>query len=152
MMRIRIQKKRKCCSVAKSYPTLCEPMDRTGLPVLHYLPEFAQTLVHWVIMPSSNLICFCPLLLLPSIYPSIRVFSSESTLPIRCPKYWSFSFINSPSSEYSGFISLGLTALISLLSKGFSRVFSSITNWKHQYLDPLYGSTLTSPHWLLEKQ
>ena len=77
----------------------------TGLPVLHYPPEFAQTHVHCVIMPSSNLICFCLLLLLPSIYPSLRVFSSESTLPISCPKYWNFSFIISPSSEYSGFIS-----------------------------------------------
>ena len=76
-----------------------------GLPVLHCLPEFAQTHVHWVIIPSSNLICFSLLLLLPSIYPSIRVFSSESTLPISCPKYWNFSFIISPSSEYSGFIS-----------------------------------------------
>ena len=57
------------------------------------------------VMPCSHLILYCPLLLPPSIFPSIRVFSSESVLPIRWPKYWSFSFSISPSSEYSGLIS-----------------------------------------------
>ena len=57
------------------------------------------------VMPSSHLILYCPLLLLPSIFPSIRVFSNESALHIRWPKYWSFSFSISPSKEYSGFIS-----------------------------------------------
>ena len=76
-----------------------------GFPVLHYLPEFAQTHTHWVgdtIQPSH---LGHPLLLLPSIFPSIRVFSSGSALPSRWPKYWSFSFSNNPSSEYSGLIS-----------------------------------------------
>ena len=71
-----------------------------GFPVLHYLPKFAQTHIQSM-MPSNHLILCCPLLLLPSIFPSIRVFSNESDLPIRWPKYWSFS----PSNEYSGLIS-----------------------------------------------
>ena len=96
-----------CCSVTKSCPTLCDPMNysRSGFPVLHYLSEFAQTHVHWVsdaIQPSNSL---SPLLLLPSIFPSIKVFSNESNLQIRWLKYWSFSFSISPSSEYSGLIS-----------------------------------------------
>ena len=72
-------------------------------PVLHHLPELALTHVHW--MPSNHLILCHPLLLLPSIFPSIRVFSNESSLHIRWPKYWSFSFNISPSNEYSGLIS-----------------------------------------------
>ena len=75
-----------------------------GFPVLHYLPELAQTHVHWV-SPPNHLIFFCPLLLLPSIFLSIRVFSNESALRIRWLKYWSFCFSISPSSEYSGLIS-----------------------------------------------
>ena len=71
-----------------------------GLPVHHQLPEFTQTHVHSVVMPSSHLILCHPLLLLPPIPPSIRVFSSESVLPIRWPKYWSFSFNISPSNEH----------------------------------------------------
>ena len=72
------------------------------------------------VMPSNHLILCCPLLLLPSIFPSIRVFSNDSVLHIRWPKYWSFSFSISPSNEYSGLFPLGLTGLISLLSKGLS--------------------------------
>ena len=94
-----------CCSVAQSCLTLCNPMDCSmpGFPVLHYLEEFAQPHVHWVnddIQPSHPL---SPLLLLSSVFPSIRVFSSESALDIRWPQYWSFSF--SPSNKYSGLIS-----------------------------------------------
>ena len=83
--------------------------------------------------PSSHLILCRPLLLLPLVFPSIRVFSSESVLHIRWPKYWSFSFGISPSNEYSGWFPLGLTGLISLLSKGFSRVFSNTTVQNHQF-------------------
>ena len=72
-----------------------------GLPVCHELPKHAQTHVHWSVMPSNHLILCRPLLLLSSIFPSIRVFSSESALCIRWPKYWSFSFGISPSNEYS---------------------------------------------------
>ena len=93
-----------CCSVAQSCPTLCNPMDCStpGFPVLYHLPEFAQTHVHWVGDDIHLVLCYS-LLLLPSVFPSIRVFSSESALCIRWPKYWSFSI--SPSSEYSGLIS-----------------------------------------------
>ena len=86
---------------------LCDPMDCStpGFPVPHDLLEFAQIHVYWVndvIQPSHPL--SLPLLL-PSVFPSIRVFSNELALHIRCPKYWSFSFSISPSSEYSGLIS-----------------------------------------------
>ena len=92
-----------CCSVAKLCLTLCNPMDSNtpGFSVLHYLPEFAQTNVHWV----SDAIQPSPPLLSPSMFPSIRVFSSDSVLCIRWPKYWSFSFRISPCNGYSGLIS-----------------------------------------------
>ena len=79
--------------VTQSCLTLCDPMNRSmpGLPVHHQLPEFTQTHVHWVGMQSSRLILCRLLLLLPSIFPSIRVFSNESALRIRWPKYWSFN-------------------------------------------------------------
>ena len=96
-------------SVPQSCSTLRDPMDCStpGLPVHHQLPEFTQTHVRWLVMPSNYLILCHPLLLLPSIFPSIRVFSKESVLHIRWPKYWSFSFSISPSNEYSGLISFG---------------------------------------------
>ena len=86
------------------------PMDRSvpGFPVLHYLPEFAQTyglMSLDSVVPSNHLLLCHPLLLLPSIFPSIRVFSNELALCIRWPKYWSFSCSISPSNEYSGLIS-----------------------------------------------
>ena len=75
-----------------------------GFPVLHHLPELAQTHVHRV-SDAIYLILCRPLLLLPSVFPSIRVFSSELVLCMTWPKYWSFSFSISPSNEYSGLIS-----------------------------------------------
>ena len=94
-------------SVIQSYLTLCDPIDCSmpGFPVHHQLPELAQTHVHQVGMPSNHLILCRPLLLLPSIFPSFRIFSNESVLSIRWPKYWSFSFSIRPSNEYSGLIS-----------------------------------------------
>ena len=97
-------------SVAQLCPTLCDPMNCTmpGLPVHHQLSESTQTHVHRVgdaIQPSHPLSSPSPLLLPPSISPSIRVFSSESTLRIRWPKYWSFSFNISPSNEHPRLIS-----------------------------------------------
>ena len=77
-----------------------------GFPVFHHLLEFAQIHVFWLVMPSNHLILCHPLLLLSSIFPSIRVFSNESVLCIRWPKYWSFSI--SPSNEYSGLISFSI--------------------------------------------
>ena len=96
--------------VVQSCLTLQDPMDwrMPGFPVLHHLREFAPTPLSLSIesvMPSNCLILCGPFLLLPSIFPSIRVFSNESALPIRWPKYWSFSFSISPSSKYSGLIS-----------------------------------------------
>ena len=94
-------------SVPQLCLTLCDPMNRStpGLPVHHQLPEFTQTHVHRVVMPSSYLILCRPLLFLPPIPPSIRVFSSESTLSMRWPKYWSFSLSISPSNEHPGLVS-----------------------------------------------
>ena len=96
------------------------------------------------VMPSKHLILCHPLLLLPSIFPSIRVSSNESILPIRWPKYWSFSFRISPSNEYSGWFPLGLTGLISLKYKGLSRVYSSTTICRHKFW--LVWSVVTSPN------
>ena len=85
-------------SVAQPCPTLCDPMNRStpGLPVHHQLPEFTQIHVHQVHDAIQPFVLGRPLLLLPPIPPSIRVFSNESTLRMRWPKYWSFSFSISP--------------------------------------------------------
>ena len=89
-----------------------------GLPVHHQLLELAQTHIHLLVMPSNHLILCRHLFLLPSIFPSIRVFSSESVLYIRWPKYWSFSFGISPSNEYSGLISFRMDWLDLLAVQG----------------------------------
>ena len=102
-----------------------------GFPILHYLPEFAQTHVYWVSNAIHHLILCCPLLLLPSIFPCIRVFSRESILNIRWPKYWSFSI--SPSNKYSGLISFRIDWFDLLAVQGFSRVFSNTSVPKHQF-------------------
>ena len=101
-----------------------------------------------LVMPSNHLILYCPLLLLPSIFPSIRVFSNESVLHIRWPKYWSFSFSISPSSEYSGLISFridwfDLLAVQGILKSSPTPQFKSINS---SLLNFLYGPTLTSAH------
>ena len=101
-------------------PTLCDPMDCStpGFPVHYQLPEFTQTHVHWVsdaIQPSH--LCH-PLLLPPSIFPSIRIFPNESVLHIRWPKYWSFSFNISPSNEHPGMISFRMDWLDLLAVQG----------------------------------
>ena len=104
-----------------------------------------------LVMPSNFLILFHPLLLLPSIFPSIGVFSNELTVCIRWPKYWSFSI--SPSNNIQGWFPLGLTGLISLQFKGLSRVFSNTTVQKHQFFSAQpsvwYNSHILT--WLLEK-
>ena len=129
-----------CCSVAQSCPTLCNPMDSA----------------HQVSLPSPSLrVCSnsCPLslqchstilssvisLLLPSIILIIRVFSNESVLRIRWPKYWGFNFSISLSNEYSGLFPLGRTGLISLQSKGLSRVFPRTTVQKHQFFSTQFS-------------
>jgi len=105
-------------SVAQSCTTLCNSMDCSspGFPVHHKLLELAQTHVHWVV-PSNHLI-LCHPLLLPSIFPSIKIFSNESVLHIRWPKYWSFSFSITPSNEYSGLISFRIDRLHLLAVQG----------------------------------
>ena len=104
-------------SVIQLCPTLCD-MDCSmpGFPVCHQLPELAQTYVHQVGETSDHLILCCPLLLLLSIFPSVRVFSSESVLCIRWLKYWSFSI--GPSNEYSGLISFRMDWLDLLAVQG----------------------------------
>ena len=106
--------------VTQSCPTLCDPMNHStpGLPVHHQLPEFTQTHVHRAVMPSSHLILCCSLLLLPSIPPSIRVLSNESSLRMRWPKYWSFSFNIIPSKEIPGLISFRMDWLDLLAVQG----------------------------------
>ena len=103
-----------CCSVTWWCPTVCDPMDCStpGFPVHHHLLELAQIHAH------------CPLHLLSSVFPSIRVFSNESVLCIRWPKYWNFSFSISPSNEYSGLISFRIDWFDLLAVQG---VFSNIT-------------------------
>ena len=140
-------------SVTQSCPTLCNPMDRStpGLPVHHQLSEFTQTHVHWV-MPSNHLIHCCPLLILPSIFPSIRVFSNESALCIRWSKYWSFNI--SPSNEHSGLISfrmdwLDLLAPCSPRDSQESSLTPQFKSINSSTLSFLYSPTLTSipDHW-----
>ena len=134
------------CSVTKSCPTLCDPVDYStpGFPVLHYQSVLKLMSIKSV-MPFSRLILCHPLLLLPSIFPSIRVLSNELALCIRWSDYWSFNFSISPSNEYSG--------LISLLSEELSRIFSSNTIWKYQFFSA-QSSLWSDSHictWLLEK-
>ena len=94
-----------------------------------------------LVIPSNHLILCCPLLFPPSVFPSIRVFSSESVLRIRWPKYWSFSFSIRPSNEYSGLISFMMDWLDLLAVHGLSRVFSNTTVQKHQF----FGAQLSHP-------
>ena len=120
-----------CCSVAPSYLTPT-PWTAERQASLSFI--ISRSLLKLIsiesVMPSNHLI-LC-LLLLPSIFPNIGVFSSESALHIRWPKYWSFSFSISPLNN-QGCFPLGLTSLISLLFKGLSRVFSSTTFRKRQF-------------------
>ena len=101
-------------------PILCNPMNCStpGLPIHHQLPEFTQLMSIESVMSSSQLILCRPLLLLPSIFPIIRVFSNESALCIRWPKYWIFSFNISPSNEHPGLISFRMDLLDLLAVQG----------------------------------
>ena len=142
-----------CCSVAESCPTLWTPWTAACQASLSFTISWSTLKLMSVesVMPSNHLIPCCPVLL-PSIFPSIRVFSSESVLHIRWPKYWNFSFSLSPMNIQGWFL-LGLTGLMSLLSKGLSEVFSSTAVWKHQFFSTQL-SLWSKPHsctWLLEK-
>ena len=119
-----------------------------GFPVHHQLLELAQIHVHRVSGAIHHLILSRPLLLLPSIFSSIRVFSNESALRIRWPKYWSFSFSIRPFNEYSELVPLGLVGLISLQLKGLmsspTPQFKSINSLAFRHL---YGPILTFKHY-----
>ena len=138
-------------SVAQSCSTLCDPMNRStpGLPVHHQLPELTQTHIHWVGDAIQHLILCHPFLLLPSIFPSIRVFSSESVLRIRWPKDGSFSFSISPFNEYSGLISFRMDWFDLLAVQRDSQESSPTPQFKSidsLALSFLYSPTLTSIH------
>ena len=123
-------------SVTQLCPTLCNPMDCSipGFPVHHQPLELAQTHVYSKsVMPSNHLILCHPFLLLPSIFPSIRVFSKESVLHIRWPKYWSSASTSVLPINIQDWFCLGLTGLISLQYKGFSSIFSNTTVQKQQF-------------------
>ena len=124
-----------CPTFASPWTVACQPsLSITNSQSLLKLMSIMS------VMTSNHLILCHPLLLLPPIPPSIRVFSSESTLHMTRPKYWSFSFSISPSNEHPGLLSLGWTGWISLQSKGLSRVFSNTTVQKHQF----FGTQLSS--------
>ena len=134
-------------SVTQSCLTLCNPMNHSmpSLPIYHLLPEFTQTHVHWVsddIQPSHRPLCRPP-------FPSIRVFSNESTLRTRWPKYCSFSFNISPSNEHPGLISFRMDWVDLLCSPRDSQESSPIPQFKSinfSALSFLLGPTLTSIH------
>ena len=110
---------------------------QASLSITNSRSSFRLTSIE-LVMPSSHLILYRPLLLPPSIFPSIRVFSNESTLRMKWPKYWSFSVSICPSNEYSGLISFRMDWLHLLArdlqeSKGLSRVFSNTTVQKHRF-------------------
>ena len=140
-------------SVAQSCPTLCDPMNRStpGLCVHHHLPEFTQTHVHCISVPSSHLILCRPLLLLPPIPPSIRVLSNESTLRMRWPKYWSFSFSIIPSKEIPGLISFRMDWLDLLAVQRTLKSLLQHHVQKHQFFDAQLSSQSNShvihDHW-----
>ena len=140
----------KFSSVAQSCPTLCDSMNRStpGLPVHHQLPESTQTHVRESVMPSNHLILCHSLFLLPSIFPSIRVFSNESALHIRWPVYWSFSFRISHSKEYSGLISFRIDWLDLLAVQGTlkSLLQSHSSKASTLVLRFLHSPTLTPIH------
>ena len=121
-------------SVAQSYPTLCDPWTAASQASLSITNS--QSLLKLVsielVMPSNHLISCRPLLILLSIFSGIRVFSNESVLHIRWPKYWSFSFSISPSNEHPRLISFRMDWLDLLTVQGLSRLFSNTIVQKHQ--------------------
>ena len=108
-------------------------LQHAGFPVHHQLRELTQLMSIELVIPSNHLILCHPLLLLPSIFPSIRIFSNESILCIRWPKYWSFSFSISPSNEYSGLISFRMDWLDLLAVQGTLKSVLQHHSSKHQF-------------------
>ena len=137
-------------SVTQSCPTLCDPMNHStpGLPVHHHSQSLPKRMsIGWVI-PSNHLILCHPLLFLSSIFPSIRVFSNQSALRIRWPKYWSSASTSVLPMNIQDWFPLGWTGWISLQSKGLSRVFSipQFKSINSLALSFLHSPTLTSIH------
>ena len=138
-----------CSSVTQSCLTLCDPMDCSmpGFPVLYHLPELVQTHFIESVMPSNCLILCRSLLLLPSIFPSIRVFSKELALCISWPKHWSFNFSISPSNEYSGLISFRIDWFDLLVVEGTLNSLLQYHSLKHQFFGTQLSLwSLTSIH------
>ena len=132
------------CLVTQSCPTLCDPMDcnMPDFPVLHCLPGFAQTHVHWVNDAIQRSHPLLSLLLLLSIFPSIRVFFSESALDIKWPKYWKSASASVLPVNIQGWFPLRFTGWISFQSNGLSRVFSSsVTQSCPTLCNPMNHST-----------
>ena len=141
--------------VAQSCPTLCDPMNPStpGIPVHHQLPWFTQTDVLWVgdvIQPSHPLSSPSPPV--PNHSQHQGLFQLESTLPMKWPKYWSFSFRISPSNEYSALISFRINCF-ALAAKELSKVFSSTIIWKYKFFgaQPSLRSNSHIRTWLVEK-
>ena len=138
-------------SFTQSCPTLCDPMDCStpGLLSITNSRTLLKLMSIESVMPSNHLIFCHPLLLPPSTFPSIRVFSNESTLRIGWPKYWSFSFSISPSNEYSGLVSFRMDWLDLLAVQGTLKESSPTPQFKSinsSALSFLYSPTLTSVH------
>ena len=140
--------------VTQSCPTLCEPMNHSMqvLPSITNSQSTPKLMSIESVMPSNHLILCRPLLLLPSVFPSIRVFSNESAFRIRWPKYWSFSFNISPSNEQTGLISFRMNWLDLLAVQGTLKESSPTPQFKSinsSVLSFLYSPTLTSiyDHW-----
>ena len=142
-------------SASQSCPTLCNPWITACQASLSITNSRSSPRLMSIesVMPSNHLILCRPLLLLPPIPPSIRVFSSESTLCMRWPKYWSFSFSISPSNEHPGQISFTVDWLDLLAVQGTLRVFSNTTVQKHQFFRAQLSSQSNSHihTWPLEK-
>ena len=143
-------------SVALSFPTLCNPMYCSVPGLMSFTNPWSLLKLISIesVMPSYHFILCCPLLLLPSIFPSIRVFSNESALCIRWPKYWSFSFSISPSNEYSGLISFRMDWLDLLAVQGtlksllqhssqFKSINSSALSLENFFIVQLFTSVYT---------
>ena len=142
-------------SVAQLCPTLCYSMDYStpGFPVHHHSWSLLKLMSIESVMSSKHLTLCRPLLLLPSVFPSIRIFSNESVLCIRWPKQWSFSSTSVLPMNIQDWFPLGLSNWISLQSKEVSTVFYSTTVQKHQFFgtQPSLWSNSHIHTWLLEK-
>ena len=140
-----------CCSVTQSCQTLCDPMDCSmpGFPVLHCLPELAHTHVHWWMIPSNHLVLCRPLLFLPSVFPSVRVFSSESVLCIKWPNLLELQH----SNEYSGLVSFRFDWFDLLTVQGTlkSLLQHQVQKYQFFYAQPSLWSNSHICIWLLEK-